>query len=192
MKAQLLIMTVFTLTATAFAHEKTMVNDGSMNVPATGVTAVHTTTANNIPENEKDLKIVSLNKLIEQQQRLYEEKITYLEFELKKSKERLVEKSINHDKMQAYQEKIFNEESAFLKRELVVKTKTLMEYQRQLEKMKPSDEVKNLIKVNTDLALEIRRSADQLALIQLKGDTLATKPMDAPATGGRMPASTNK
>lgn len=189
MKAQLLIMSVFALTATAFAHDKLMIEDGSVNM--TAVTAnVASTSA--IPENEKDLKIASLNKLIDQQQRLYEEKITYLEFELKKSKERLVEKSINHDKMQAFQEKVFTEEATFLKRELVVKTKTLMEYQRQLEKMKPSEEVKNLIKVNTDLALEIRRSADQLALIQLKGDTLATKPLEAPASGGRAPASVNK
>lgn len=68
-----------------------------------------------------------------------------------------------------------------------------MEYQRQLEKIKPSEDMKNLIKINTELALENRRSTDQLALIQLKGNEGLAKQLDAKeATGGRMPASVGK
>jgi hypothetical protein len=184
MKANLLILTILTLATTASARDILVVEGGHTGVKAYANEAV--------AENEKDMKIATLNKLLDQQQRLYEEKISYLENELKKSKERLVEKSINHDKMQAFQEKNFYEEAAFLKKELVAKTKTLMEYQRQLEKIKPNEEVKNLIKVNTELALEVRRSTDQLALVQLKGDTLATKPIDAPSANSRMPASIGK
>lgn len=144
----------------------------------------------NLKESEKDAKIVYLGKMLDQQQKLYEEKINYLEYELKKSKERLVEKSINQDKIQDSMLTRFNEESNYLKKELVAKTKTLLEYQRQLEKIKPSEDMKNLIKVNTELALELRKSTDQLALIQIKrDDVLADKPKEAT---GRMPASIGK
>jgi predicted helicase len=190
MKANLLVLTILTLAATASATEKLMVDDGHAGIKAYAAVEFPKNTVEAVADNEKDMKIATLNKLLDQQQRLYDEKISYLEDELKKSKERLVEKSINHDKMQTFQERTFNEESTYLKKELVAKTKTLMEYQRQLEKMKPSDEVKNLIKINTDLALEVRRSTDQLALIQLKGDTLASKPLETQK--GRMPASVEK
>lgn len=198
MKANLFICTLLTaLASTASAREVLHIEDGNKQTvtyaayPVSEYNLKNETVA--MTDNEKDMKIANLNKLIDQQQRMYEEKISYLEDELKKSKERLVEKSINYDKMQAISEKRFNEESNYLKRELVAKTKTLMEYQRQLEKVKPSDEIKNLIKVNTELALELRKTTDQLAFIQLKSnEAVATKP-DAPAaTGGRMPASTGK
>ena len=141
-------------------------------------------------QSEKDMKIANLNKLLEQQQHSYDEKISYLQEELKKSKERLIEKSINTAKMQASVERRFSEESTYLKKELVAKTKTLMEDQRQLEKVKPSDEMKNLINVNTNLAVELRKTNDQLAIIQLKGyEAVAGKAAPAQVTGGRAPAS---
>ncbi|MBY0414090.1 MAG: hypothetical protein K2Q18_07985 [Bdellovibrionales bacterium] len=186
MKASLLALSLLAITTSVQAHENMWTENG---YPNNGV--VTTSNAGALGNNEKDIKIATLSKLLEQQQRLYEEKIIYLEEELKKSKDRLVEKSINHDKMQAFQERNFSEESSFLKKELVAKTKTLMEYQRQLEKIKPTEEVKNLIKINTDLAIELRKTTDQIALMHLKGDALATKPLDTAATGGRMPASSN-
>lgn len=190
MKANLLVLTLLTVAATtAQSAEVLHVNDGYKST----VTEYKSGLAANFTENEKDMKIANLNKLLDQQQRLYDEKITYLEEELKKSKERLVEKSINHDKIQAITEKRYTEETAFLKKELVAKTRTVMEYQRQLEKIKPSDEVKNLIKVNTELAIELRRSTDQIANMQLHGnEAYAAKPEAAAVKGGRMPASVGK
>lgn len=200
MKANLLVLTLLTLATTVSAKEAMFVegghngymayaatDDGSQNpfkngVPGTGAVAM--------VESEKDMKIANLNKLLDQQQHSYDEKISYLQDELKKSKERLIEKSINTEKIQANVEKRFSEESSYLKKELVAKTKTLMEYQRQLEKVKPSEELKNLINLNTSLAVELRKSNDQLAIIQLKGnEAIATKPVPAQATRGRMPAS---
>ena len=177
MKAHLLALTMLTFATTTYAFEKVAVEDG------------HFTKVNAALNNEKDMKIQSLNKLLEQQQKSYERKIVFLEEELKKSKDRLIEKSINHDKIQAMTESRFNEEAAFLKREVVAKTKTMMEYQRQLEKIKPSEDLKQLIKINTDLAVELRKSSDQMALIQLKGSALADKPDPVEVKGGRMPAS---
>lgn len=182
MKAQLFVLTILTFTSATYAFDKVAVEDGNF-------TKVNTTL-----KNEKDMKIQALNKLLDQQQHSYEAKISYLEDELKKAKDRLIEKSINHDKIQAMNEARFNEENNFLKREVVAKTKTMMEYQRQLEKIKPSEDLKELIKVNAELAVELRKSTDQMALIQLKGNALADKPTyETKAAGqGRMPASVEK
>lgn len=142
-------------------------------------------------ENEKDLKIISLTKMIDQQQKMYVDKIAYLEDELQKSKDRLVEKSINHDKAQDFLEKRFTEETGYLKKELVAKTKSMMEFQRQAEKIKPSEDMRNLIKINTDLAVELRKSEDNAAFSKLRGENFA-KSIEKLPTGGRMPASVEK
>jgi hypothetical protein len=143
-------------------------------------------------ECQKDAKIGYLTKMLDQQQKMYESKIGYLEFELKKSKERLVEKSINNEKAQTFLEEKFAEETSNLKKELVAKTKTNLEYQRQLEKIKPSEEMKNLIKVNTELAIEVRKSTDQIALMQLKHEENKGLESFGTTGGGRMPASVGK
>ena len=199
MKANLLVLTLLSLATTVSAKEALFVEDGH-----TATYAAYTTEGsadpfkNGMPvaqavameQSEKDMKIANLNKLLDQQQHSYEEKIAYLQDELKKSKERLIEKSINTEKLQANVEKRYNEESSYLKKELVAKTKTLMEYQRQLEKVKLSDEMKNIIKANTELAVELRKSNDQLAIVQLQAnEAIAGKAAPAQATGGRMPAS---
>ncbi len=187
MKANLLVFTLMTIaTVSSHAGEK-LFAEGGFNGFASYAKTGETPT-----NSEKDMKIANLNKLLDQQQRLYEEKITYLEDELKKSKERLVEKSINYDTKEELMEKKFAEESSFLKKELVAKTKTLMEYQRQLEKIKPSEDMRDLIRVNTELAIQLRSSTDQIANMQLHaGEAFAVK-KDAPAAGNRMPASTGK
>lgn len=187
MKANLFVLSMLTLSISAHASEMLYLNDGQT---YTFTQVASTKTGEAISENDKDMKIATLAKLLDQQQRLYDEKVNYLEYELQKAKERLVEKSINHDKMQAILDKRYLEESTFLKKELITKTKTLMEYQRQLEKIKPSEDMKNLIKVNTDLAVELRKSADQIALMQLKGvEIMADKNNVAPE---RKPASLGK
>lgn len=201
MKANLLVLTLLSIATTVSAREALFVEDGGAITYTAYTTAEGSANPfkNAMPmapqavameHNEKDMKIANLNKLLEQQQHLYDEKISYLQDELKKSKERLIEKSINTDKLQANVEKRYTEESSYLKKELVAKTKTLMEYQRQLEKVKLSDEMKNIIKVNTELAVELRRSNDQLAIVQLQArEAIATKEAPTQVTGGRMPAS---
>lgn len=193
MKANLLVLTLLTLTTTVSAAEKVFIEDGH-NTYVAYMNSEYKNGSTVVADNEKDMKIATLNKLLDQQQRQYERKISYLEEELQKSKVRLVEKSINHEKIQEMAETRFNEEATFLKRELVAKTKTLMEYQRQLEKIKPTEDMKNLIKINTELALEVRRSTDQLAIMQLKGDEVV-KPgqeRNLERSSGRMPASVGK
>lgn len=189
MKANLLALTVLSIaTFSAQAGEKLFVEGGYNSFSS----YAKTTDVEKITESEKDMKIANLNKLLDQQQRLYEEKISYLEDELKKSKERLVEKSINYDAKEELMEKKFAEESTFLKKELVAKTKTMMEYQRQLEKIKPSEEMKNLIQANAELAIQLRSTTDQIASMQIHGGEAFAVKKDAPAAGNRMPASVEK
>lgn len=193
MKANILIFTMLTIMTSVSAKDMMTSDDGGSKVLAYAYEKPDFKAIAAASENEKDVQIASLNKLIDQQQKAYEDKVTYLEYELKKSKERLIEKSINADKMTAVLERRFSEESTYLKKELIAKTKTLMEYQRQLEKMKPSEDMKNLIRINTELALENRRSGDQLALIHLKGtEGLAKRLDEKEVSGGRMPASVGK
>lgn len=132
------------------------------------------------------MKVTYLTKLLEQQQKSYNDRITYLESELRKTKDRLIEKSMNQERLEAALEDKYSVEARALKKELAYTTKSLLEYQRQIEKMKPSEDLKNMIKLNTELASELRRSEDQIAIIQLKG--IETMP-GAPPAGARMPAS---
>lgn len=189
MKANLLALTLLSIaTVSAHAGEKLFVEGGTNTFTSYAKTA----DAGNFTESEKDMKIANLNKLLDQQQRLYEEKISYLEDELKKSKDRLVEKSINYDAKEDLMEKRYAEETAYLKKELVAKTKSMMEYQRQLEKVKPSDEVKKLMQANAELAVQLRSTTDQIANLQMHGGEAFAVKKEAPVNGNRMPASVDK
>ncbi|MGZ3787404.1 MAG: hypothetical protein ACXVLQ_02710 [Bacteriovorax sp.] len=116
----------------------------------------------------EEMKVSYLTKLLEHQQKAYDDKISFIETELRKTKDRLIEKSMNQEKIEEAMKEKYSAEAVALKKELAYKTKTLLEYQRQLEKMKPSEDMKKLIKLNTELASELRRSEDQIAFIQLK------------------------
>ncbi len=115
----------------------------------------------------QEMKLTYLTKLLEHQQKSYEDKITFLETELRKTKDRLIEKSINQEKIEDAMKDKYSVEVTALKKELAYKTKSLLEYQRQIEKMKPSEDLKNVIKLNTELASQLRKSEDQLAFFQL-------------------------
>ncbi len=133
----------------------------------------------------QEMKVSYLTKLLEHQQKAYEDKIAYLESELHKTKERLIEKSINQEKMAEAMKEKFNTDTMTLKKELAYKTKSLLEHQRQIEKMKPSEDLKNIIKLNTEMAAELRKSEDQIAIFQLKQiENIRGEP-----SAGRMPAS---
>lgn len=133
----------------------------------------------------QEMKVSYLTKLLEHQQKSYEDKITYLETELRKTKDRLIEKSINQEKIEDAMKDKYAAEVMALKKELAYKTKSLLEYQRQVEKMKPSEDLKNVIKLNTEMASQLRRSEDQLAIFQLK----QVEDMRGEHKGGRLPAS---
>jgi hypothetical protein len=133
----------------------------------------------------QDMKVTYLTKLLEQQQKSYDNKITFLETELRKTKDRLIEKSINQEKIEEAMQEKYSAEAISLKRELAYKTKSLLEHQRQIEKMKPTEDLKNMIKLNTELASELRRSEDQIAFMQLKH----VEKMPGASTGARLPAS---
>jgi hypothetical protein len=135
----------------------------------------------------QDMKVNFLTKLLSQQQLLYEAKIAFLETELRKTKDRLIEKSMNQEKIEAAMIEKYSAESVYLKRELAYKIKSLLDYQRQIEKMKPSEDLKNVLKLNTELASEIRKSEDQIAVMQLKN----VEGMPGSVSKGRLPASVN-
>lgn len=132
----------------------------------------------------EEMKVTYLTKLLEHQQKSYEDKITFLETELRKTKDRLIEKSMNQEKIEEAMKDKYSAESVMLKKELAYTTKTLLEYQRQIEKIKPSEDLKKMIKLNTELASELRKSEDQLAYIQLK-----QMEMVRGESKGRVPAS---
>ena len=133
----------------------------------------------------QDMKVTYLTKLLEQQQKSYDDKISFLETELRKTKDRLIEKSMNQEKIEEAMITKYSAEAVFYKRELAYKTKSLMEYQRQIEKMKPADDLKNMIKLNTDLASELRRTEDQMAVMHLKH----AESLPGVNSGARLPAS---
>lgn len=125
----------------------------------------------------EDFALYKKNQQSTSKEKQYEDKITFLEAEVSKYKESLVEKSLFLEKSQEGLKVKYEQEVAFLKRELIYKTKSLLEAQRQLEKINPSEDMKNLIKLNNEMAAQMRRAEDQLAISQLKHDK------------GRVPAS---
>lgn len=134
----------------------------------------------------QEMKVTYLTKLLEQQEKSYHRKISYLEEELNKTQDRLIEKSMNQEKIEEAMKDKYKAENLALKRELAYTTKSMLEYQRQVEKIQPSEEVNRMIKINTELAAELRQSADKLATLQLKAIEAAGRSPEAKA---RMPAS---
>jgi hypothetical protein len=143
-----------------------------------------------INQNEKDIKILNLTYLLERQEKMYHDKITYLEKELKKSNEKIVALSLNSDRHYEMAQKKSAEETNHLKKEIIAKTKTIMEFQRQLEKVQPGKDVQKQIIFETQLAVENRRTADQLAINNLLDARKLQDGKDQEPK--RMPASVGK
>lgn len=137
----------------------------------------------------QEMKLSYVTKLMERQQKSYDEKITFLEAELRKTKDQLLEKSLNQEKLESTLKTKYGMETLALKKELAYKVKSILDYQRQIEKMNPSEDLKNVIKMNTDMASELRKSEDRLAIFQLK----QVEQMRGSHSGGaRLPASVNE
>jgi hypothetical protein len=137
--------------------------------------------------NNRDVAIANLEKTVAYQQRAYEEKINYLEVELLKYQNRLVEKSLTEEKIFNNVKSQYEEEVNNLKKELAQRTRSALELQRQVEKMQPSEDLKKVIQLNNELAADLRKSEGQLAAIQLE----FKKSNDLPKSSGfnRAPAS---
>jgi hypothetical protein len=139
-----------------------------------------------------EMEITNLSKTVAFLQRNYEEKINYLEIELAKTKSRLIEKSLNEEKIQASLKEKYEQEFYVIKKELASKTRTTLEMQRQIEKMNPTEDQKKLILINNELAAELRKSEGQLAVMQLelkKGNNFNNKITPFADTNARRPAS---
>lgn len=140
---------------------------------------------------EQENKIVGLEQNYTQMQKSYDDKINFLVNELEKTKARLVEKSLNEEKIQASIKEKYEVEINYLKKELISKTRTVLEYQRQIEKINPTEDTKHLIQINTDLAAELRKTEGQLAVIELeyRKDHPTNLIPKSGKGGDRMPAS---
>lgn len=146
---------------------------------------------------EKDEIISKLTNTLAYQQRSYEEKINYLEIELNKTKQKLLEKSLNQDKLEAFYENKLKEEKTKAKTEVANIQRSLYEAQRQIEKMEPSEDLKKLVVLNTELSADLRKTEGHMAIIQLENrkltDTTSTKNIKIKAVSdrenARMPAS---
>lgn len=114
-----------------------------------------------MPNSKND--ILYLTKTMAYQQRSYEQRIFFLENELQKTKQRLIEVSMNSEKTETFFRDQFDTQVAELKKEVAVKNRSILEYQRQLEKINPSEDFKNLVKLNTELASNLRKSENMLA-----------------------------
>jgi hypothetical protein len=118
--------------------------------------------------SEKNIEVLNLAKTVAYQQRSYEEKINYLEIELEKTKNRLIEKSLNEEKIQSSLKLKYEEEIVYLKKELAAKSRSALEFQRQVEKINPTEDTKKLIILNNELAADLRKSEGHLAALELE------------------------
>ncbi len=131
-------------------------------------------------------RVQFLTRQMAMNQKMYENKISYLESELEKMKSRLIEKSLVLEKYEASLKNKYELELYDMKKELAQRNKAILQYQRQIEKMNPSEDLKNVIKINTELASELRKSEGQLAAIQLQVKEFAPKDI---TKANRLPAS---
>jgi hypothetical protein len=179
---KLLAVSILMMTTKTFALDVPMFDD-------TFINQYKETVAQEAELNQGEVD--KLSRLVAFQQRSYEEKINYLEIELNKTKTRLIDKSLNEEKLQTALKDQFENEINFLKKELAAKTRTALEYQRQIEKMNPTEDMKKMIQLNTELASDLRKAEGHLAAIELENKhykgTLAQKA--EPVKSGRKPAS---
>lgn len=137
-------------------------------------------------EKQEQDRVQSLTRQLAMNQQMYENKISYLETEIEKMKSRLIEKSLVLEKYEASIKNKYELEAYEMKKELAQRNKAILQYQRQIEKMNPSEDLKNVIKINNELASELRKSEGQLAAIQLQVKEFAPKDLNK---SNRLPAS---
>lgn len=137
--------------------------------------------------HEQEQTILTLKKTILDQKQDYEKRIAYLEKELKKSQIVLYEKIKIFEQAKSDQERKH-------KLEKIAQTKEMMKYQRELEKVRPNRESKEFLMAQADLALQMRKSQEQMAINSK--EPYATldnfKTMETTNSPKRLPASVEK
>ncbi len=128
---------------------------------------------------EQNLEIQSLKREIASTANSLTARTKYLEEELAKTKEILIDTAIAANKKEDYYNNTYKKELDKLKEELVLKNKILAEYQREVEKLKSDREYKELAKQNFELASQLRNYNQK------------TTEDSRTETNKRMPASVN-
>lgn len=105
---------------------------------------------------EQNLQIHSLKRELASVANTYMARSEYLEKELTKTKEKLIETTVAARKKEEYYTQKYNDDLENLKQEIVLKNKILAEYQREIEKIKSNNEYKELAKQNLELASQLR------------------------------------
>lgn len=131
---------------------------------------------------EQHLEIGSLKRELASVADRYQQKTQYLETELQKTKEKLIETAVYNNKREEFYANKFKVDTETLKNELILKNKLIAEYQRELEKLKADPTYKDLAKQNLELASQMR-NLDQ------KPFDLETKDGFNQESNRRMPAS---
>lgn len=160
---------------------------------------------NLVAQTNSSFELQSLERKIEMQKKHYEERIAYLQAELKKAQTKVVENAIAYQAREKKLKDEFKIEKSTYTRDIIAKNKTILEYNQIIDKFKLGAEAKELIETNNQLAIQLRAAQDQIAgmkyLEQYPLETLANKefknvsefgtfPKEAvPTKATRLPAS---
>lgn len=141
-------------------------------------------------------EIVRLEDKLAQQKRFYENRIAYLQNELKKSQTKVIENAITYQKREQKLKNELKEETKIYNVELLAKNQQILEYKAMMDKVAPNKGLKNLITANTELTLQLRDAHEKMAGAKLldsvskeKTEAIATKTFETPSQKGRLPAS---
>lgn len=102
----------------------------------------------------QDVEALKISLL--EQRKQYEAKISYLEKELKKSRDLIVMKSKKFEQAQLDAERKH-------KLEKIAQTKEMMKYQRELEKVRPDKNLKETYMAHAEMAIEMRKAQERVA-----------------------------
>lgn len=142
------------------------------------------------------IEVTRLEDKLEKQKRYYEDRIAYLQNELKKSQTKVIENAITYQKREKKLKTELKEETKIYNVELLAKNKQILEYKSMMDKLAPKEGIRELITANTDLTLQLREVHEKMAGAKLlettkdKSQGIATQKFEAPEQKGRFPAST--
>ena len=144
----------------------------------------------------KASEVVLLEDKLAKQKRYYEDRIAYLQNELKKSQTKVIENAITYQKREQKLKTELKEETKLYNVELMAKNKQILEFKTMMTKFAPNNGLKELITANTELTLQLREVHEKMAGAKILDTTtkeskeaIATKQFENPAHKGRLPAS---
>lgn len=113
---------------------------------------------------KSDPQFIEMQNYIKTIEQGYKNKISYLENEIQKSKHNFIELSLSKDKINDKCLQKLEEKNIYCRNGMASKDRTIMEYQRQLEKHPPKDELKRIIYSSTMAVIEKRKFHDHFAV----------------------------